>query len=380
MNAIKYTLLFFLCLSCVFLLCPLGSIAATPSAESTLLTALTVCQAEVDMAAYGLTVGELGQLLADVLHEHPELFHMAPHLSYRYNGDGLVLTVYPTYTLSGAALTAARHLYEATLAALCALIDPAWSEADRALAVHDLLAVRYAYDTKENNYDAYSLFRDGVGVCQAYAMAYLAVGRAVGLAVDLVYSDAMDHAWNHVRVDGEWYHVDVTRDDPMEGDSPVVRHTRLLRSDEGMAALGYTNYTCVGNHMCHSTRFETAAGAGIFDGWSTVPRRVEGAWCFVGEDHRITPVTLPSAADGAVTVHAAGDVTCDGQVTPEDLLALRRLECSVTGITPFTVPCDEAALDSLREQILDGISCLTDHPFNPTRSKGSGSVATASST
>lgn len=369
----------FLCLSCLFRPLSMPVAAANPgirlhrapTARDALATALTDSQSEIDLSAYAIPTDEIGALFADVLHAHPLLFHVSPDLTYCYDAAGHVVSLYPSYTLEGTALTAARHLYEASLGELVAAIDPAWSEADRALAIHDLLALRYTYDTKENNYDVFRLFCDGTGVCQAYALAYMAVGQAIGLAVDLVYSDAMDHAWNHVRVDGEWFHVDVTRDDPVEGDSPVVRHARLLRSDSGMASLGYTAFTCTGQHTCTSHRFETADGDGVLDAWSSVPRRVGNAWCLIGGDSRLTPVSLSSeatipAGDHTVKVYPIGDVTGDGVVTPGDLLALRHAEKAGTAAkanlppyNPFTAPCEAAVLTRLREQILDGLSGMS---------------------
>ena len=394
MKTIQSIVLFFLCLSCIFLSFPYRTSAEevpAPSLQGILVTALKANRDAIDVAACAIPVSAIGRLFADVLHEHPDLFHVGRSLSYRYGGDGRVLTVYPTYTLSGASLAAARHLYDATLATLCASVDPTWSEADRALAVHDLLAARYAYDTKENNYDALSLFRDGVGVCEAYAMAYMAVGRAVGLAVDLVYSDAMNHAWNHVRVDGAWYHVDVTRDDPVEGVSPVVRHSRLLRSDEGMASLGYADFTCAAGHICSSTRFENAEAtdAGVLSAWTTVPRRVGEIWCMIGDDHGVTPISLSDTGEGVV-MYAEGDINGDGAVTPEDILALRQMELSASdggADAPFDIPCDEAVLARLRDRILDGMASFPDGTQPPSRmaataarSNGVGSSATATNT
>lgn len=377
MTAQRRFLLFFLCVSFIFSYhrsqTHVRAAANDVSVQEILAQAMAEGAAEIDVSTYDMSIAAVGQIFADTLHEHPRLFHVGTELSYRYDERGRVLTVYPTYTLTGTALAEARRIYETTLADLCSVIDPAWSEADRALAVHDLLALRYAYDAEGERYDAYRLFRDGTGVCQAYAMAYMAVGRAVGLTVDLVYSDAMDHAWNHVLVDGAWYHMDVTRDDPIEGDSPVVRHTRLLRSDLGMAALGYVDYVCSGGHVCDSTRFETADGDSILAAWSAVPRRVGNAWCFIDDAHRVTPVALSPSAGVSDTGHTAapdeamiypiGDVTRDGVVTPEDLLTLRRTEVvAAAGGDPFVAPCEAAVSARLREDILDARAAVVYPP------------------
>ena len=238
-----------------------------------LLEGLTDCREAIDLSGASLPVSELGRVYVSILHSHPELFHVAPRLSYSYTeGDGTraVTEVYPAYTLTGDALAAARAFYRDTLAAILAEMEMTFgdsprTEADTVLYLHDCLADRYAYDTRATgaNADAYTFFRDGVGICQAYALAFIALARGAGLEADFVSSDAMDHAWNHVRVDGVWYHVDVTRDDPIpaaEG-REEVNHHRLLRSDEGMAALGYHGYSCTAGHVCTDTRFEPDGAA-----------------------------------------------------------------------------------------------------------------------
>ena len=134
-------------------------------------------------------------------------------------------------------------------------------------------------------------------------------------------SDGMDHAWNHVKVEGVWYHVDVTRDDPIPaaGGEPTVNHTRLLRSDEGMDKLGYFGYTCPTDHTCTDTRFETS---GDGDAWEGITRRmtfINGRWVGMTRGGGIVAIKLSS--DGALTGQV-GDVDLNGRVDPGDLTVL----------------------------------------------------------
>ncbi|MCI8764507.1 MAG: hypothetical protein HFG58_08040 [Lachnospiraceae bacterium] len=61
---------------------------------------------------------------------------------------------------------------------------------------------------------AYSCLVKGKACCSGYADAFLQIAKACGLSVRYIYNT--DHAWNLVRLDGEWYHVDVTWDDSGE--------------------------------------------------------------------------------------------------------------------------------------------------------------------
>ena len=300
-----------------------------------LLAGLLACEAAVDLSDCALPVTQLGRVYADLLYSHPELFHVAPRLSFTsreatVNGEALrlVAEVYPAYTLSGNSLSAARALYRDTVTAILSEMEAAFgnrprTEAETVLYLHDVLADRYAYDTRHEggaNANAYTFFRDGVGICQAYALAFIALARGAGLEADFVSSDAMDHAWNHVRVDGVWYHVDVTRDDPIPASagSEEVNHLRIFRSDAGMENLGYYGYTCSAGHSCSDTRYERDGGAVL--GGFHAPLMVFGS-TWAGTDKGGAPVMVVVGKE-SMTIGLPGDMDGDGMVTPADLLAV----------------------------------------------------------
>jgi transglutaminase-like putative cysteine protease len=309
--------------------------AAETDPAAILLEGLTDCRAVILLSGASLSVTELGQLYLTVLHSHPELFHVAPRLSYCYTEvtvDGsplrVVTEVYPTYTTAGTDLTAARGFYRDALAAILAEMELTFgdhprTEADTVLYLHDYLADRYTYDTRAEspNADTYTFLRDGRGICQAYALTFLALCRGAGLEADLVVSDAMDHAWNHVRVDGVWYHVDVTRDDPIPASEGMdeVNHLRLLLSDEGMEALGYYGFTCAAGHTCTDTRYETAEGE---SGWGNFTQKLRfsgGKWMGMDGNGAVVAVKLQKAG---VFVGQVGDADLNGVIDPADLLCL----------------------------------------------------------
>jgi len=313
--------------------------AAVDSAENlcdTLRYAMAACEDEVDLSSFGITAEALGEVLAEVLQDTPELFHLDGRFSYTYGSDGRVLCVRPVYTMVGEELARARALYlrevEGYLRALDgARGDTAWSEAEVVLFLHDALAERCAYDEAGaliggGRANAYELFRDGRGICQAYALAFTALCRAAGIETDFVCSPEMDHAWNHVRVDGAWYHVDVTHDDPVPsaGEEGAVYHHRWLRSDAGMDALGYRGYACAREHACTDTRYEQG-GAGLLASVHTPVRYTTVGWA-AEEDGRGLPTlfSVTGTPSAGVIRRAAGDLDGDGQVGVADLVLCRQ--------------------------------------------------------
>lgn len=61
---------------------------------------------------------------------------------------------------------------------------------------------------------AYSCLVKGKASCSGYADGFLQMAKACGLSARYICNT--EHAWNLVRLDGEWYHVDVTWDDSGE--------------------------------------------------------------------------------------------------------------------------------------------------------------------
>ena len=312
-----------------------------PDAATALARALYDCEPAVDLSAYKLTPDGLLDLFVAVTRGDPYLFYVERRLSYTYGSDGFVLRVKPVYALTGDALMAARALVDDTVSSICSRIDSAWSEAELVLYLHDALLSSYVYDYRaegEKNYDIYGLFSEGTGVCQAFAMAFIALARAAGICADLVVSDAMDHAWCHVRVGDAWYHVDVTRD--LETDFSPASYDRVLRSDAGMIAAGYSGFTCAEGHVCDSTLFENSEGnASRLQGVVAPAVADGGAW--YATDGSGLPVAFSFSVSDGILRGGAGDVDLDGSVTLADLLHLHR--------QPAFSP---DATDTLREHLL----------------------------
>lgn len=72
------------------------------------------------------------------------------------------------------------------------------------------------YEVGENwkNSTAFSCIVNGVAQCSGYADAFLQTAKACGL--DARYINNENHAWNLVKLDGDWYHIDVTWEDAGE--------------------------------------------------------------------------------------------------------------------------------------------------------------------
>lgn len=92
------------------------------------------------------------------------------------------------------------------------------TESEKVKFVNDYLVVHTAYNvnSKANPHTPYSVLMNGEGVCEGYALAALLMFEALDIEAKYVVGNAGGpHAWNLVKVDGQWYHLDITWNDPV---------------------------------------------------------------------------------------------------------------------------------------------------------------------
>ena len=171
--------------------------------------------------------------------------------------DGEVAAgIYFSYYFSASEVPAAKQATEAKIAEALSWIDEdEMSAFEVAQALHDYLVRTCVYDLAAEtatgptvSHSAYGALTKGVAVCQGYALAYKLLLTRAGVPCVFVTSTSMNHAWNMVQIDGGWYHVDSTWDDPVHSDGTDagfdvdVSHQYFLRADSTMSALGHSGW------------------------------------------------------------------------------------------------------------------------------------------
>lgn len=105
-------------------------------------------------------------------------------------------------------------------------------------AIHDYIVANVAYDLKYQDHSAYAALVKGQAVCQGYALLLYKMLDKAGIKARIITGKAggEKHAWNMVNLDGNWYHIDATWDDPAPDIPGRVLYNYYNRSDEQMAA------------------------------------------------------------------------------------------------------------------------------------------------
>ena len=221
----------------VYTISPLAdTVPAYEAVYNAVYEALDKQQSYLDISRYKIKDYDIMDIFTDVMNNSPEFFYASRKLSYRYDKEGMVLSLSFTYTMSHTARAAAVEEYEKEISYIVNEVQQHFlADAERALYVHDYLISSYSYDETETVFDAYHFLKERKGVCHAYSLCYIAVMRELGIPCFMVVSEEMNHSWNLVLVDGEWYHVDLVFDDPSPDRPGQVHHKHFLLSDSSIA-------------------------------------------------------------------------------------------------------------------------------------------------
>ena len=168
------------------------------------------------------------------------------------------------------------------------------SDFDKALWLHDYLANTITYDTRaHSNNEAIrdsanrsldtALLGDRTTVCHGYVGAYKYLLNKVGIDCMNVYSNVLGHVWSAVKIDGKWYHVDVTYDDL--DDLGRVSHKMFMLTSEELKDVTAKLY---GENRSESVWFLTESDKDIFSQESLYPdsvlRDIESPVAFIDGD------------------------------------------------------------------------------------------------
>jgi transglutaminase/protease-like cytokinesis protein 3 len=97
------------------------------------------------------------------------------------------------------------------------IIKPDMNVYQKEKAIHDYIVSHIAYDTKLANYTAYAAIAKGKTVCQGFALLTYRMLEDVGIEsrIEEGHAGGESHAWNAVNLEGKWFLLDTTWDDPI---------------------------------------------------------------------------------------------------------------------------------------------------------------------
>ena len=164
----------------------------------------------------------LNKIFNYIVNDNPQYFWLNINgYTYYYNpstneSNRIVLAYYITADQKSAAVSAVQ----AAAANILSKVNGSMTDYQKAIILHDALVNSVVYDgTATMMHNMYGALVDKRAVCDGYSRAYQYLLNKAGVYALIAVGDANNgkttgpHAWNVIRMGGNYYHVDVTWDD-----------------------------------------------------------------------------------------------------------------------------------------------------------------------
>ena len=213
-----------------------------------------------------ISSAELKTVMHAYLRDHVEHFWMGGSYTTTSSG-GTCRSIRPTYTMTGNTLAQARTAFDNAVNQILSGLNSGMSEFQRELYLHDKLASMVTYADGSNAHNAYGAIVQGTAVCEGYAEGLQYLLQRAGIQSFIVTgkgwspsSQQMEnHAWNYVRIGGNYYHVDLTWDDQ----GKTLYHAyfnqtdRVILEDHTISATDYPLPSCTATDAMYFTGKDT---------------------------------------------------------------------------------------------------------------------------
>lgn len=180
---------------------------------------------------------DVGDIVNRVVKENPEIFY--------YNGvtvvsDGTIIFKYNDSKKN--IIQKKNKINTAVKKVINTAIKKKMSDFEKVKALHDYLVLNVEYDDKnylnntvsDDSYQVYGALINKKSVCDGYSKTMQLLLKKVGIQSFYVTGTANgeDHSWNLVRLNGKYYYVDTTWDDPVPNKKGVVNYNYFLLTNK----------------------------------------------------------------------------------------------------------------------------------------------------
>ena len=247
--------------------------------EERIKTALLNGELEVDLLDLNLYYDDYANVWAKLNYITPYLPADISAIVFIFEG-GLCPYIELSDTMPKADVLAYFNKIEMEINNILACVDDSMTDVEKALVVHDYFIDQYSYDYEryvngtmpDESYRPSGLLLYGTGVCEAYGNLYMYIMNRLGIETIYTPGNKIDyyyeHLWDIIKLDGQYYHVDATWDDPVPDRIGRVEHNYFLLSDtaissaRGLSSQTHTDWKRT-DLVCSDTKYDNYWWCGV---------------------------------------------------------------------------------------------------------------------
>lgn len=225
------------------------------------------------LSSYNISTTRLRHVVSMAFLEAPDLCYVSGTYRYYYNTyTNIVTYIEIEYNCNDSAIDGMMKEVQRERDKILDLIDKDMTELEKVMLVHNYIVANHEYDYSYTIYDIHGFFTSRKGTCSAYSKAMTYILRAAGVECSYARSNEMNHVWNLVKIDGMWYHVDATWDDPNDRVG-YCSYTYFLKSDDYFEK-HCDHYSWESDYMAKSAWYDEY----YFKSYNSPMQYYEGEW------------------------------------------------------------------------------------------------------
>lgn len=261
--------------------------AAEQQLYNKLVTAIENLQSEVAVTGLAIKADAGLALFRKVLADNPQYFWISRTASVTYDprtqnarsfillytdgekADRMDSNTGPVAVADRGKIAAKRKAFNDKIDQILSSIPANYPEVEREKRIHDYILAHVEYDyvaaanpnpadsVLPHAYDIYGAAIEGKAVCEGYAklFQYLCCRTGINATQISGTADGGGHMWNAVKIDGDWYEIDVTWDD---GDGQLLYYQYFNLTHSQMAQNHSTGETELSFPQCNGTKYRFA--------------------------------------------------------------------------------------------------------------------------
>lgn len=154
--------------------------------------------------------------------------------SYRISSDGLSANINVDYRETK---TQTNYVDSQVQQILGSILKPGMTNVYKEYTIHNWIVSHMQYDTSLQIDTAYDALKTGHTVCQGYALlAYRMLTKAgIPTKIETGTVNGEAHMWDEVNLDGTWYQLDPTWDDPVGNPPSEILYTYFNVTNQELA-------------------------------------------------------------------------------------------------------------------------------------------------
>lgn len=192
---------------------------------------------DINISDLGLNQNDIDTVYWAFDYDNAQFLTLGSGYTYSYTDSGEVIKMGIDYGRSPQSVPSSE--FESTAQSVINEALQTGSDYERLKYVHDWIVNNTSYISSGavSKSEADGVVVYGKALCEGYSKAFMYFAQSMGYECVCVsgYSNG-DHMWNMVKVGENWYHVDVTWDDPLSSSGPILRHNYFLVSDSTISS------------------------------------------------------------------------------------------------------------------------------------------------